>query len=277
MQKMTIADAAEFFGISKEAIHNRVRRGSLESEIIDGEKHVFVDKNKASKSAATKKTTTPKTTRAKSTTPRSTAPKVDDRYYNLLKEQNTQLQAKVEKLEGETRNLRDQKEQMLIEERKKIEQIYKDKDEQLKNILSAISSNFILNAPATENDTEESQHLDAEIEFGDQEINVENSNITNESTKVSGLEETITLDEIQEIEEYEEILQNKEYKKSNKDDLSILTSLNKYLKARDFSKKKRKKIKEKFEKNSDKDKRVIKLNEKIYIDLGKYTYSDYSL
>ena len=91
---MTITDAAEFFGISKEAIHNRVRRGSLESEIIDGEKHVFVDENKSPKTAATKKTAAPKTT--KTTTPRSTPPKVDDRYYNLLKEQNTQLKAKVE-------------------------------------------------------------------------------------------------------------------------------------------------------------------------------------
>lgn len=266
MQKMTIADAAEFFGISKEAIHNRVRRGSLESEIIDGEKHVFVDESKTTKAAAIKKTTTTKTTRAKTTTPRTVTPKVDDRYYNLLKEQNTQLQAKVEKLEGETRNLRDQKEEMLIQERVKIEQIYKDKDEQLKNILSTISSNFILNAPTVEKDTEESQHLDAEIEFDDLE-----------EDKVSVVEDSSTLDEIQEIEQYEEILQNKEYKKSEKDDLSILTSLNKYLKARDFSKKKRKKIKEKFEENANKDKRVIKLNNKIYIDLGKYTYSDYSL
>lgn len=223
---MTIAEAAEFFGVSKEAIHNRVRRGSLESEMIEGEKHVFVDENKTKKSASS-----PKKTRAKSSISRSSAPKVDDRYYALLKEQNTQLQAKVEKLEGETRTLRDQKEQMLIDERKKIEQIYKDKDEQLKNILSTLSSNFMLNAP-NEELVDEQTPLEAEIEIDEQE---------------------------------------------EKDKSSILTALNKYLKARDFSKKKRKKIKAKFEKNVDKDKRVITLNKKIYIDLGKYSYSDYSL
>ena len=263
MQKMTVAEAADFFGVSKEAIHNRVRRGSLESEVVDGEKHVFVDENKST-TKPTQAKATPKKTRASSSTPRTTAPKVDDRYYNLLKEQNTQLQAKVEKLEGETRDLRDQKEQMLIQEREKIEQIYKDKDEQLKNILNAISSNFMLNAPTEKKDIEDSQHLDAEIE-----VNEESSNII--------VEDSNTLDEIQEIEEYEEILQNQEYKSNEEDDLSILTSLKNYLKARDFSKKKRKKIKEKFEKNADKDKRVIKLNKKIYIDLGKYSYSDYSL
>jgi len=230
MQKMTIADAADFFGISKEAIHNRVRRGSLESEIIDGEKYVYIDENKTKTTKAS-----PKKSRVKSSTHRSVTPKVDDRYYTLLKEQNTQLQEKVEKLEGETRNLRDQKEQMLIDERKKIEQIYKDKDEQLKNILSAISSNFILDVPK---DQSEVEHLDAEIEVEP------------------------------ELEEY---------KNNDLDESSILTSLNKYLKVRDFSKKKRKKIKAKFEKNADKDKRVIKLNQKIYIDLGKYSYSDYSL
>ncbi len=236
MQKMSVADAAEFFSISKEAIHNRVRRGSLESEIIDGEKYVFIDENK------TKKTSTvPKKTRTKATSQRISQPKVDERYYDLLKEQNIQLQAKVEKLEDETRTLRNQKEQMLIDERKKIEQIYKDKDEQLKNILNAISSKFMLNTPE--------EHLEAEIEVA----------------------------EIDETEEFEEILQNKEYKNIYADESSILTALNKYLKARDFSKKKRQKIKAKFEKNADKDKRIIKLNKKIYIDLGKYSYSDYSL
>ena len=240
MQKMTIADAAEFFGISKEAIHNRVRRGSLDSETIDGEKHVFIDETK------TKKTTTPaKKPRAKSTKSTTQTTKTDDRYYNLLKEQNTQLQAKVEKLEGETRNLRDQKEQMLIQEREKIEQIYKDKDEQLKNILNAISSNFMLDAPSNKIDKQEVEHLDAEIEEAEED------------------------EELEEYEEAEEVLHT--------DKLSILTSLNKYLKVRDFSKKKRKKIKEKFEKKANKDKRVIKLNKKIYIDLGKYSYSDYSL
>lgn len=264
MQKMTVAEAAEFFGVSKEAIHNRVRRGSLESEVIDGEKHVYVDENK-SKTNPTKAKTTPKKTRASSQTPRRVEPKVDDRYYNLLKEQNTQLQAKVEKLEGETRDLRDQKEQMLIQERKKIEQIYKDKDEQLKNILNAISSNFILNAPATKKDIEESQHLDAEIE-----VNEETYDMEDEATKVNGPEESSLFTSSEQKEE-------KSFKRNNEDDLSILTSLKKYLKARDFSKKKRKKIKEKFEKNANKDKRVIKLNKKIYIDLGKYNYSDYSL
>ena len=152
MSKMNIADAAEHFGVSKEAIHNRVRRGSLKSVIENGLKLVVIDEN----STVT-------------TTHKSTPRKVnnsDDRYYKLLEEQNTKLQEKVEKLEGETRTLREQKENMLIQERVKIEEIYKQKDEQLKSILGALSSKFMLNAPVDE--VQEINHVEAEIEVNDE-------------------------------------------------------------------------------------------------------------
>jgi len=152
MSKMNIADAAEYFGVSKEAIHNRVRRGSLESVVEDGIKMVIVD------------STSPQAS-IKKATPRK-ASNSDDRYYKLLEEQNAKLQEKVEKLEGETRTLREQKENMLIEERIKIEEIYKQKDEQLKGILSALSSKFMLSAPVDE--IGEINHVEAEIEVSDE-------------------------------------------------------------------------------------------------------------
>ena len=132
MSKLTIAEAAEKLNISKEAIHNRIRRGSLKSVIENDIKYVLIDKTLK----VTSRTTAKKTLHTN-----------DERYYKLLEEQNAKLQNKIEVLEGETRSLRDQKEQMLIDEREKIEQIYKDKDEQLKNILSAFSSKLMLNAP----------------------------------------------------------------------------------------------------------------------------------
>ncbi len=144
MIKLTISDAAEKLGVSKEAIHNRIRRGSLESVLENGVKLVLLNKEKGLKAQ-------PQRTAA-----RKTASPADERYYKFLEEQNAKLQQKVETLQSETRALRDQKEQMLIEERKKIEQIYKEKDEQLKSIINAISSKFILNAPQ--------EPLEAEIE-----------------------------------------------------------------------------------------------------------------
>lgn len=135
MKKLTVVQAAEYFGISKEAIHNRIRRGSLESVVEDENKFVLVDIT-----AKAKTTPKPRVVR-KSQTP-------NDRYYKLLEEQNAKLQERVTTLEGETRSLRDQKELMLIEERKKIEQIYREKDEQLKNVLNTLSQQFMLNAPS---------------------------------------------------------------------------------------------------------------------------------
>jgi len=135
MKKMSVADAAEFFGVSREAIHNRIRRGSLQVLLENGVKKVLVDENKVKKTAPKKAEVTASN---------------DERYYKLLEAQNAKLQERVEKLENETRTLRDQKEQMLIEERQKIEAIYREKDEQLKSVLQTLSSKFMLGAPLEE-------------------------------------------------------------------------------------------------------------------------------
>ena len=150
MKKMSVAEAAAFFGVSKEAIHNRIRRGSLKSAVgSDGVKLVLVDETSRVKKAAPKRAT------------KNSAN--DERYYKLLEAQNAKLQERVEVLENETRSLRDQKEQMLIEERQKIEAIYKEKDEQLKNILQTISSKFMLGAPLEEReDTLEAEMIEVE-------------------------------------------------------------------------------------------------------------------
>jgi valyl-tRNA synthetase len=151
MKKMSVAEAAEFFGVSKEAIHNRIRRGSLKSSVSgDGIKMVLVDETKNAKKTAPKRAVK--------------SGGNDERYYKLLEAQNAKLQERVEVLENETRSLRDQKEQMLIQEREKIEAIYKEKDEQLKNILQTISSKFMLGAPLEAEDTLEAEMVEIEEE-----------------------------------------------------------------------------------------------------------------
>ncbi len=161
MANMTIVEAAEYFGISKEAIHNRVRRGSLSVIIKDGIKLVAIDEDA--------KTITPSKTKSQT---RKVSNVSHDKYNKLLEEQNAKLQEKVEKLENETRTLRDQKELMLIQEREKIEQIYKDKDEQLKNILSSISSQFMLGTPQIEEPKEEVVETEIDTTIEDKVISL---------------------------------------------------------------------------------------------------------
>ena len=84
MSKLTISDAALKLGVSKEAIHNRIRRGSLKSIIEKGVKLVILEANAGAKTKRISKVV---------------EKQVDDRYYKLLEEQNVKLQQKVETLE----------------------------------------------------------------------------------------------------------------------------------------------------------------------------------
>lgn len=129
MKKMTIGDAAEHFGVSKEAIHNRIRRGSLDCIVENGVKYVAV--------ASVKNT--------------SAANVVSDgRYTHYIEQENERLREKVDVLEKETTRLRDQREQMLIDERVKVEQIYKERDAQLRNVLHVVATKFLAHAPIDE-------------------------------------------------------------------------------------------------------------------------------
>jgi hypothetical protein len=122
MRKMTIADAAEHFGVSKEAIHNRIRRGSVNCIVENGVKYVTVESAKGSVSVNGVG---------------------DNRYTQYIEQENERLREKVDVLEKETVRLRDQREQMLISERINVEQIYKERDAQLRNILNVVATKFL--------------------------------------------------------------------------------------------------------------------------------------
>ncbi len=118
---MTVAEAAAHFNVSKEAIHNRIRRGSIDCIIENGVKYVVTGEEKPSKT------------------------RDDNRYYDYIEEENARLKKRIDTLEHETTKLRDQRERMLIEERQKIEMIYKERDEQLKSVLQVVASKFLTN------------------------------------------------------------------------------------------------------------------------------------
>jgi hypothetical protein len=127
MKKMTIADAAGHFGVSKEAIHNRIRRGSLDCIVENGVKYVAVASAKIGTAANTVS---------------------DGRYTQYIEQENERLRDKVDVLEKETSRLRDQREQMLIDERVKVEQIYKERDAQLRSVLHVVATKFLSHANA---------------------------------------------------------------------------------------------------------------------------------
>jgi len=149
MKKMTIADAAEYFNVSKEAIHNRIRRGSLDCIVDNGVKYVAIESAKSNASANIAS---------------------DNRYTHYIEQENERLREKVDVLEKETTRLRDQREQMLIDERIKVEQIYKERDAQLRSVLHVVATKFLSHA-SVDDVMEEARSVDAiNVDVVDTEI-----------------------------------------------------------------------------------------------------------
>jgi len=212
MAKMTVAQAAEHFKVSKEAIHNRIRRGSLPSIVENGISYVNIVEEK----------------------PHS-EPHADQRYYDYIEVENQRLKERINKLENETTTLREKREASLIEEREKIEQIYKERDEQLRSVLHVVASKFLT-----------AQNMNQVIDEA-----------VNESEDLSEDAEVI----------YEAPIEH--------DDESDLISLKQFLKLKEYSKKKREKIKARFKKRALEDSRIIIKKEKIYLRPNTYDYSDF--
>lgn len=119
-KKLTVMEAAKLLGVSKEAVYNRLRRGSLQSVIENGVKYILLTKS----------------TLKEGTTVRKSESSTESAYVELLKAQIEEIKLKNEKLEADKERLIADKERLLIESKEKIEMIYKERDEQLKAILS---------------------------------------------------------------------------------------------------------------------------------------------
>ena len=209
MSKMTVAEASEYFKVSKEAIHNRIRRGTLDCVIEHGTKFVVVGEAKSE--------------------PQNTT-SGNDKYYSYIEQENAVLKAKISDLEGETRSLREQREQMLIEEKVKIEQIYKERDAQLKSVLQVVASKFLTH-----------QNMEAVIE------------------------EVITTETESDFDDVIDVIDERD---------DEVVSLKQFLKLKMYTKKRRTKIKARFEKRMFDDERIIVKKGKVYLKPNHFDYSD---
>ena len=128
MKKLTIEEASKHFSITKEAVHNRIRRGKLKATIENGEKFVVIDEITDNNELKQENNNS----------------KQDyNKYVSKLEEENSELKTKMELLEKEIKNLRDDKEQLLIAQKEEIKRVYESKDEQLKSILNLLNTKFL--------------------------------------------------------------------------------------------------------------------------------------
>ncbi len=127
-KRLTVIETAQLLGVSKEAIYNRIRRGTLQTIIENGIKYVILN-DEVKKTAQNRKANN----------------NINDAYIQLLKDEMRELKEKNRLLEADKDRLIREKEKLLIESKEKIEQIYKNRDEQLKAILSLATKNTLQN------------------------------------------------------------------------------------------------------------------------------------
>jgi len=157
--RLTLDEYSKHFKMSKEMINSKLRTKKLNYIIEDGVTYIIVtrsslDSDKRSeihnekKEQAQIKKSTPET---KTLTKQKTTVSM---VLGLYQRENQQLKEKVAFLEQKIDKLIDDKEQMLRDEMSKIEQVYSEKDTQLKNILELLNAKFIAQKTQTIHEVE---------------------------------------------------------------------------------------------------------------------------
>jgi hypothetical protein len=227
-KKLTVIEAAKLLGVSKEAIYNRLRRGSLQSVVENGVKYILLTKNSIKEGSSTRK--------LESST--------DSAYVELLKVQLEEMKLKNEKLESDKERLIADKERLLIESKEKIEMIYKERDEQLKAILSLANRQITHTGNETGTATTPAVNIPTP----------ENSIVTPFS-----FEEADVLDEDEENGVVEDTFES----------YSDWRDLRSYLKEKGFSKKEKQHISDRIGKKVGQLNDVMDKNGKLFIKKGK--------
>ena len=135
MSKVPVSEAAEILGVTKEAVYNRIRRGTLKTFEKDGVKYVVLDgyePQAASKSA-------PKTSKsAKSSEPKKSAKTGEFDVNEFLLSQISELKEQNQNLQADKERLFREKEQILLNNKTEIAQIYRERDEKIRNFLNLL-------------------------------------------------------------------------------------------------------------------------------------------
>lgn len=132
--RFTIDEYCKHFKMSREMVSSKLKSKKLNYIIENGETYIIVTKRSIEEDKIQANTMGEKPK------PKTTVATV----LALYQRENTALKEKIMQLEMKIDKLIDDKEQMLRDERDKIEQVYSTKDAQLKNILELVNSKLLL-------------------------------------------------------------------------------------------------------------------------------------
>ena len=162
--RFTVNEYSKHFKMSKEMVYAKLRQKQLNYIMEEGVTYIIVpqsaDEATTHERVSTKQETPPS---APPVRPKTTVGTI----IALYQRENQHLKHRIKELEAKIDKLIDDKEQMLIGERNRIEQIYSTKDEQLKTILNLVNTKLMLSQDHTVHDvdvSEEEEEDDAIIE-----------------------------------------------------------------------------------------------------------------
>ena len=141
--RLTLEEYSKHFKMSKEMINSKLRARKLNYIIENGVTYIIVTKlssDQDKREAIIKDKKVEKPMQKVTSKPKTTVATV----LALYQKENTHLKEKIVQLEAKIDKLIDDKEQMLRDERDKIESLYTAKDEQLKNILELINTKLMM-------------------------------------------------------------------------------------------------------------------------------------
>lgn len=137
-KKVSVAQAAKLLGISKEAVYNRIRRGSLKSVQKGGLKMVVLGDDELALAVKPDELNDVETDELKEHQGSK------DDFIEYLKSQIDELKSQKATLEADKDRLYLEKEQILIQSKAEINAIHKQSDDRLLQFLSALSSKPLL-------------------------------------------------------------------------------------------------------------------------------------
>jgi hypothetical protein len=153
--RFTIDEYSKRFKMSKEMVRSRLREKRLNYIIEEGVTYIIVPRSslgeshlKAIEEGIANESPRPET--APAARPKTTVGTI----IALYQKENRQLKEKILQLEAKIDRLIADKEQMLRDERDRIEKVYSNKDEQLKNILELINTKLMLSEKPTVHDVD---------------------------------------------------------------------------------------------------------------------------
>ena len=165
--RLSIEEYASRFDLPIVTVHDKLRKKELDYSIDEGIVRILLSS-----------TPEPQVTKSSSET-----------LIALYQQENTQLKEKIQNLENKVDKLIDDKEQMLRDERSRIEQVYQNKDEQLKSVLELINTKLKLSQPATISTTlSDEEAIDADPIIKESPINLDQRISLRKYLKNIGLE-----------------------------------------------------------------------------------------